>query len=129
MRALRSLLIALAVLAALPSSVSAIVPAGFQETTAWAGLVAPTSVRFDGDGSQGRIDEVRVYNRALAAADIQADMSRPAGSASLLALSARPRASRAHERRQLRRARRHASMRRERAPRHSPLRSHPLRGR
>ena len=25
----------------------------------------------------GRIDEVRVYNRALAAADVQADMDRP----------------------------------------------------
>ena len=28
---------------------------------------------------QGRIDEVRVYNRALTAADIQADMTRPVG--------------------------------------------------
>ena len=26
---------------------------------------------------QGRIDEVRVYNRALAAGDVQADMTRP----------------------------------------------------
>ena len=30
-----------------------------------------------GEFFQGRIDEVRIYNRALTAAEIQADMSRP----------------------------------------------------
>jgi hydrogenase maturation factor HypE len=30
-----------------------------------------------GDFFQGRIDEVRIYNRALTAAEIQADMSAP----------------------------------------------------
>ena len=50
MPALRSLLLALVLLVALPSGASAIVPAGFQETTAFSGLVNPTSVRFAADG-------------------------------------------------------------------------------
>jgi hypothetical protein len=78
---------------------------------------------------QGRIDEVRVYNRALTAPDIQADMTRPVASASVTARAAKRQASRAFVRRQLRRAKRHASVRRERARRHLPLRSHKLRKR
>ena len=50
MPALRSLLLALLLVVALPSGASAIVPAGFQESTASSGLVAPTSVRFAADG-------------------------------------------------------------------------------
>jgi concanavalin A-like lectin/glucanase superfamily protein/BACON domain-containing protein len=78
---------------------------------------------------QGRIDEVRVYNRSLTTADIQADMTRPVGTATLTARTAKKQASRAFVRRQLRRAKRHASLRRERARRHLPLRSHKLRRR
>jgi PKD repeat protein/glucose/arabinose dehydrogenase len=78
---------------------------------------------------QGRIDEVRIYNRALPAADIQADMARPVGAVSLAARTAKQRASRAFVKRQLRRAKRHASVRRERARRHLPLKSHKLRRR
>jgi glucose/arabinose dehydrogenase/PKD repeat protein len=73
----------------------------------------------------GRIDEVRLYNRALAATEIQSDMTRPvtaAGAAS--ARSARPRANSRLARRNLRRARRHASVRRERARRSLPLARH-----
>jgi Concanavalin A-like lectin/glucanases superfamily len=73
---------------------------------------------------QGRIDEVRVYNRALTAADIQADMTRPVTSATVMTRAAGRAASRAFVRRQLRRAKRHASVRRERAHRHLPLKSH-----
>jgi glucose/arabinose dehydrogenase/PKD repeat protein len=50
MRALRSLLLALVLLVAVPSGASALVPAGFQESTVWSGLVAPTSVEFAADG-------------------------------------------------------------------------------
>src|SRR5215212_5070855 len=50
MLAVRSLLLALLLLVALPTGASAIVPAGFQETTAFSGLTAPTSVRFAADG-------------------------------------------------------------------------------
>ena len=51
MRALRRPCVAVAILlAALPSSAAAIVPAGFQESTVWSGLVNPTSVRFADDG-------------------------------------------------------------------------------
>ncbi len=42
--------VAAAVVAALPATAAAIVPAGFQETTVWSGLVNPTSVRFADDG-------------------------------------------------------------------------------
>jgi glucose/arabinose dehydrogenase/PKD repeat protein len=50
MRVFRSFLLAATLLAALPAASSAIVPAGFQETTAWTGLVAPTAVEFAPDG-------------------------------------------------------------------------------
>src|SRR5215218_2927017 len=50
MPALRSLLLALILLVAVPSGASAIVPACFQESTAFSGLVAPTSVEFAADG-------------------------------------------------------------------------------
>jgi hypothetical protein len=50
MPVIRSLLLALLLLVALPTGASAIVPAGFQETTAFSGLTAPTSVRFAADG-------------------------------------------------------------------------------
>ena len=50
MRALRLLVVLAAVLAASPSTAAAIVPAGFQESTVWSGLVNPTSVRFADDG-------------------------------------------------------------------------------
>ena len=51
MRALRLLVVvAVAVVAALPATAAAVVPAGFQETTVWSGLVNPTSVRFADDG-------------------------------------------------------------------------------
>jgi hypothetical protein len=78
---------------------------------------------------QGRIDEVRVYDRALTAADIQADMTRPVTSATVMTRAAARTASGAFVRRQLRRAKQHASVRRERARRHLPLRSHKLRTR
>src|SRR5918994_2046137 len=50
MPVLRPLLLALLLVVALPSGASAIVPPGFQESTAFSGLVAPTSVRFASDG-------------------------------------------------------------------------------
>jgi glucose/arabinose dehydrogenase/PKD repeat protein len=50
MRVLRPILLAAALLAAAPTAASAVVPAGFQETTAWTGLVAPTAVEFAADG-------------------------------------------------------------------------------
>ncbi len=50
MRLLRLVVLAAAVIAALPATAGAVVPAGFQETTVWSGLVNPTSVRFADDG-------------------------------------------------------------------------------
>ena len=50
MRLLRLVVLAAAVIAALPATAGAVVPAGFQETTVWTGLVNPTSVRFADDG-------------------------------------------------------------------------------
>ena len=57
-------------------------------TTAVSGAIAASSspLRFGGNGTwldeffQGRIDEVRVYNRALTVAEIGNDMSSPIGS-------------------------------------------------
>ena len=72
----------------------------------------------------GRIDEVRLYNRALAATEIQSDMTRPVATAGASARSARPRAKVRLAQRNLRRARRHASVRRERARRGLPLARH-----
>src|SRR2546429_3013041 len=51
----------------------------------WARLVARTGTlrigadRYAGENFAGRIDEVRIYNRALSAAEIQADMNTPVG--------------------------------------------------
>jgi hypothetical protein len=73
---------------------------------------------------RGRIDEVRLYNRALAATEIQSDMTRPVTAAGASGRSARPRANSRLARRNLRRARRHASVRRERARRSLPLSRH-----
>ncbi len=50
MRALRSIVLAVVLLATLPAAASAIVPAGFQETTVWNGLVNPTAIEFAADG-------------------------------------------------------------------------------
>ena len=45
---------------------------------------------------QGQLDELRVYNRALTAAELQADMTRPVTAASVLAANARSTRSGAH---------------------------------
>src|SRR5918999_6315298 len=50
MPALRSLVLALLLLVAVPSGASALVPAGFQESIVWSGLTAPTAVEFAPDG-------------------------------------------------------------------------------
>ena len=50
MRVLRLLVVVCALLAAPTATAAAIVPAGFQESTVWSGLVNPTSVRFADDG-------------------------------------------------------------------------------
>jgi hypothetical protein len=77
----------------------------------------------------GRIDEVRIYNRALSAAEITTDMNNPVATGSTSALrSGSARAGRsAKARRNLRRAKRRSSLRRERARRDLPLRHHRLR--
>ena len=101
---------------------------GVQVATRTAGTALRTSdnpLRIGGNAIwnewfQGRIDEVRVYNRALTAAEIQADMTRPVTTAALMARKPGARVAR----RQLRRARRHMSVRLERKRRGLPLRSH-----
>ena len=50
MRVLRPILLAVVLLATLPAAASAIVPPGFQESTAYTGLVNPTAVEFAADG-------------------------------------------------------------------------------
>ena len=50
MRALRSILLAVVLLAAAPAAASAIVPAGFQESTVWTGFSNPTTIEFAADG-------------------------------------------------------------------------------
>ena len=50
MRALRSILLAVVLLAAAPAAASAIVPAGFQESTVWTGFTNPTTIEFAADG-------------------------------------------------------------------------------
>src|SRR5215210_8756856 len=50
MRAFRSFVFVVVLLAVLPASASAVVPPGFVEGTACTGLVNPTSVRFADDG-------------------------------------------------------------------------------
>ncbi len=50
MRALRPILLAVVLLAAAPAAASAIVPAGFQESTVWTGFTNPTTIEFAADG-------------------------------------------------------------------------------